>query len=98
MKDSLVLGLVEELESFLRRTTLPHDKTQAKIKVARKWLQSTKTETYPKKTDSPDVIQYDENVFVWLDETGNAGGAATNFEDASNILKLYGFYMQEGEK
>lgn len=28
------------------------------------------------------IVQYDEHVFVWMDETGTAGGIAPNFEAA----------------
>lgn len=38
---------------------------------------------------SADITQYDEHVFVWMDETGNAGGVATTKEEAQRQLTDY---------
>lgn len=35
------------------------------------------------------IVQYDENVFVWLDETENACGVETTLEAAQEAQYLY---------
>lgn len=42
------------------------------------------------------IVQYDEHVFVWMDETGNAGGVATHLEAAQVDQDLYARYMTAG--
>jgi hypothetical protein len=46
------------------------------------------TAKYPK-TISDHIVQYDENVFVWIDETGNVGGASPTLEQAQKSLERY---------
>lgn len=43
---------------------------------------------YPK-TVCAGVIRFAEHVFVWLDETGNAGGVGQTLEDAQSQLRRY---------
>lgn len=47
---------------------------------------------YPKMV-APSIFQYDENVFVWMDETENVGGAAPTLGDAKRQLDSYAFSM-----
>lgn len=42
------------------------------------------------------IVQYDEHVFVWMDETGNAGGVATYLEAAQLGQDQYARYMAAG--
>lgn len=44
---------------------------------------------YPCPTPAKDVVQYDEHVFVWLNETGNVGGAGETLEEAVLHLNAY---------
>jgi hypothetical protein len=43
---------------------------------------------YPREVH-PSIVQYDEHVFVWLDETGNVGGAAPFLEEAKRQAAAY---------
>lgn len=38
---------------------------------------------------APQIVQYDEHVFVWLDETGGVGGAEMVLETAQNQMARY---------
>lgn len=49
------------------------------------WIQKPK---YPLHV-ADHIIQYDEHVFVWMDETENAGGVGQTLEEAQRQLKLY---------
>jgi len=44
---------------------------------------------YPKVLNNSSIIQYDENVFVWVDETGSVGGVASTLEQAEAEIKAY---------
>jgi hypothetical protein len=52
----------------------------------------TTTHHYPAWITSS-IVQYDEHVFVWLDETGNAAGAAPFFESAQAAQAAYAAWM-----
>lgn len=39
------------------------------------------------------IIQYDEHVFVWTDETENVGGAAPTLEEAQREMERYAVAM-----
>lgn len=39
------------------------------------------------------IVQYDEHVFVWLDETGNVGGAAPTELQARQELQAYASWL-----
>ena len=49
---------------------------------------SLATKEYPRMVDSH-IYQYDENVFVWFDETGGVGGASNYLEEARAQLQQY---------
>lgn len=53
---------------------------------------SQSPETYPK-TINKSITQYDEHVYVWFDETGNAGGATPTLDQAKFQLEQYAKFL-----
>ena len=51
---------------------------------------------YPIYHDNDCIVQYDEHVFVWLDETGNAAGVAPFLEAARIGLEQYALFLRLG--
>ena len=43
---------------------------------------------YPKMIE-PSIYQYDENLYVWFDETGALGGVSCYLSDMKNQMKQY---------